>query len=196
MPNPIIPANDIPSSVHVWIQRAESKLNSFAISLGNQLTSKGGLTQGQVDAVIRAADRDRQYELEVSQRQASAPAADVGPVVECLQKAVDNGLKAPKIRLGKYRFSLAKPDSKNPGAIYVKDKGGEYLGKIQMGRLQLMPRYRDQEEEVLKVTADPVNQAIAYGKEYGVCALCGRDLSDPISVERGIGPICAERFGF
>jgi Family of unknown function (DUF6011) len=28
------------------------------------------------------------------------------------------------------------------------------------------------------------------------CAVCNRELSDPVSVEAGIGPICAERFGW
>ena len=33
-----------------------------------------------------------------------------------------------------------------------------------------------------------------YGKETGRCILCGRELTNPVSVEQGIGPICAGRY--
>lgn len=35
--------------------------------------------------------------------------------------------------------------------------------------------------------------AVRFGHHYGVCMVCGRTLSDPKSVEAGIGPICASR---
>ncbi len=33
-----------------------------------------------------------------------------------------------------------------------------------------------------------------YGKETGTCLVCGRTLTNPDSIEAGIGPICASRF--
>jgi hypothetical protein len=189
-----IKANDIPKDVHTWLQQAESRLNSFAINLGNQIATHGGLSIAQIEAVKRAIHQDRQYELNVKTAQ-GVPVTGVAPIVECLQKAIDNGLKAPKIRLGKFAFNLAKPTGANPGAIYIKESG-EYLGKIMQGQLRLLRQYQDRTDEILDVAKDPLNAAIAYGKEFGLCAMCGRDLSDPVSVERGIGPICADRFGF
>ena len=35
-----------------------------------------------------------------------------------------------------------------------------------------------------------VEDAAAFGFEFGVCAWCGKALSDPESVARGIGPVC------
>ena len=35
---------------------------------------------------------------------------------------------------------------------------------------------------------------MAHGKLSGRCCSCGRDLTDPESIERGIGPICAGKF--
>ena len=32
-----------------------------------------------------------------------------------------------------------------------------------------------------------------YGKKFGTCCLCGRELTNAESVELGIGPICRER---
>lgn len=33
-----------------------------------------------------------------------------------------------------------------------------------------------------------------YGKETGRCILCGRELTNPVSIEQGIGPICAGKY--
>lgn len=38
-----------------------------------------------------------------------------------------------------------------------------------------------------------VDEAAQMGKLYGVCVVCARTLTDPASVERGIGPVCAKR---
>ena len=34
----------------------------------------------------------------------------------------------------------------------------------------------------------------AYGREFGICFVCGRQLENEESVAMGIGPICRERF--
>lgn len=39
-----------------------------------------------------------------------------------------------------------------------------------------------------------LDEAEAFGCRVGVCACCGRTLTNPESVARGIGPICAQRF--
>jgi len=36
-------------------------------------------------------------------------------------------------------------------------------------------------------------QAREYGIKYGVCCICGRTLTDEVSVANGIGPVCAGR---
>lgn len=40
----------------------------------------------------------------------------------------------------------------------------------------------------------PLEQVGALGITAGNCLLCGRDLSDPESLDRGIGPICAQNY--
>lgn len=47
-----------------------------------------------------------------------------------------------------------------------------------------------------RLAADPLAAAQAYGEHYTVCAVCNSPLSDPLSMERKIGPICWSRFGF
>lgn len=40
-----------------------------------------------------------------------------------------------------------------------------------------------------------LDDAQAIGKLWGFCCICGRMLTNPESIENGIGPICAEKFG-
>jgi hypothetical protein len=44
-------------------------------------------------------------------------------------------------------------------------------------------------------TATPltVEQAAAMGHATGVCVICAAELTDPKSIERGIGPVCIKR---
>jgi hypothetical protein len=70
----------------------------------------------------------------------------------------------------------------------------KYLGKITPNRLD--SRLADEVKAVLlEAAADPLTAAIRYGKETGSCSCCGRDLTNPQSIELGIGPICREKFG-
>lgn len=46
------------------------------------------------------------------------------------------------------------------------------------------------------VTADErmsLEEAKAFGHQFGICCVCGALLTDPESVERGIGPVCGSR---
>lgn len=71
----------------------------------------------------------------------------------------------------------------------------KYLGKVT--RSALDSRLSDDIKEVLiAASGDPLTAAIKYGKVSGECSCCGRELTDPRSIERGIGPICAEKFGW
>lgn len=45
------------------------------------------------------------------------------------------------------------------------------------------------------LSQDPKAAAVRYSHEFTQCAVCGSPLSDPVSREMGLGPICAKRFG-
>lgn len=46
---------------------------------------------------------------------------------------------------------------------------------------------------LFKFNKDPLAAALEYGKSSGSCCVCGRFLTNPTSVEEGIGPICSGR---
>lgn len=46
------------------------------------------------------------------------------------------------------------------------------------------------------LTTDPSGFAAMYGHMIGKCGICGRKLTNDVSRDRGIGPICAERWGW
>ena len=73
------------------------------------------------------------------------------------------------------------------------------VGKIVNGEVTLWSgRLRDNQpavEELLnELEQNPLAAAMKYGKLSGLCCSCGRDLTDPVSIEQGIGPVCATKF--
>lgn len=176
----------------------------FAASLNESLHKWGSLTMGQMAAVQRCIERDAERAKARAEAVANAPVVEgMSKIEEAFAVAKENGIKYPKLRLAKFKFSPAGPNSKNPGAVYVldaerKDEMGKsvYLGKVMQGRLQLLRNAQEFEGQVLDVIRDPEAAAVAYGKQYGACSICGRELSNQASIDRGIGPICAGKFGW
>lgn len=107
-----------------------------------------------------------------------------------------SGLKRISLRMQGFKVTPAAETSKNPGALYVKDSGGEYLGKIIGGKFLRMDCCEPATaSKVAALIADPLAAIKASGLETGNCAICGLELTDPESIARGIGPICAGRLG-
>jgi hypothetical protein len=164
----------------------------FAASLLSSLRKWGSLTPNQLAAVQRILVK-RQIQAD---RHAAAPAVSLAPVESAFDKAKAAGIKYPKLRLDVFTFSPASATSKNAGAVYVKE-GDTYLGKVLGGKLFAVSACTPQQEQaIVAVAADPAAAAIAYGKRFGKCSVCARTLSDADSINRGIGPVCATRFGW
>lgn len=73
--------------------------------------------------------------------------------------------------------------SRESGRLYAKKLTAENKWEYVAGAVyNLRPETR--------VTLD---QAKEFGRRTGVCINCGAVLTDPVSVEAGIGPICAGR---
>lgn len=92
------------------------------------------------------------------------------------------GLKFYEVRIG-------KPGTKWDGFRFVDRLIGH------PGSWKEIPVKGASRLEVLRYLApNPMEAAVRYSREFTVCACCGSPLSDPESMARGLGPVCAERF--
>lgn len=181
-----------------WLK--ESKFD-FAVSMLEALNKFGSLTEKQLAAIrkcaIAHAERKAQWEAERQAAEAAAPTVSNSKIELAFGFAKEKGIKNPKLRLDTFVFSMAKAESKNAGALYVKSNDGVYLGKVIGGKfLKTRDCAADMESAVVAAANDPEAAAIAYGKREGSCSVCGKPLTKGESIDRGIGPICVERMGW
>jgi hypothetical protein len=180
----------------------------FAVDLRGTAQRFGRLTDGQRDAALRAAEKyaaicaERSAKVAAeSSRIAALPTLDISHITTAFEKARANGVKRPKLRLyandQKFTFSRAPDTGKNAGAVYVVDENDEYMGKIVAGKFHKSYTCKpEMEAAIIAICQDPAQAAVAYGQRFGSCGICGRELTDGDSIDRGIGPICASKFGF
>ena len=155
----------------------------------------GDLTEKQFAAAQGSVNKLAAAKAQAVARVENAKAVDTSKI-EAAFATAGASLKAPKLRIAGLVLSRAKATSANAGALYVK-AGDLYLGKIMGGRFIRSRDCQDAQEATLMAAAeDPKAAAIAYGRLTGSCACCGRELSDPKSIELGIGPVCADKWGF
>jgi hypothetical protein len=81
------------------------------------------------------------------------------------------------------------------GWVFVSD-GAVYGEGTRYGRQAPGATYQGRIEDQLRaILSDPQEATAAYGRLTGTCGLCHRPLEDEESVARGVGPICARKFG-
>jgi hypothetical protein len=184
--------------VMAWINRKADRFD-FARSMGEAVNKYGHLTDNQLAAcermMVKDAEREAQWAAEREAKAAAAPQIAIDAILTALLTAKSH-IQWPKLRLDLFTFSLAGENSRNAGSVYVK-QDETYLGKITDGRFHAG---RDCTPElqaaIIAAAANPEEAARAYGLAFGICSCCGRKLTNKLSVELGIGPICRERFGW
>jgi hypothetical protein len=167
-----------------------------AIEMREKLAKYGDLFDHSIAFARRMIEKRDAARAAAVERKSNNPAIDDAALRACFATASAN-LKWPKLRLpGNVEFTLCGAAGKYPGAIYAK-ADGEYLGRIQNGELHRSRACTDAHLAlIVEAAKNPQEQAVAYGRLTGSCSCCGRELTDPRSVEMGIGPICAGRFGW
>lgn len=184
-----------------WMESSAPRFE-FAKAMLDALNKYGHLTEKQMATVqrltVQSAERQAQYQAERQAKAETAPEVSVEAIEVAFQTAKGSGIKFPKLRLDGFVFSPAGANSANAGAVYIKNKeDGVYLGKVMGGKLfTSRDCTAEAKDRIVAVATDPKQAAIAYGQRFGSCAVCGRELSDKDSVDRGIGPVCAERYGW
>lgn len=181
--------------IAAWIQSSKDSF-PFAASLEQAVIRWGHLTDKQLASAQKCVNGRKAAQEARSATISAAPEVTLESVEKAFQTAKSAGIKYPKLNLDVFKFSPAPDSGKNAGAIYVKE-GEAYLGKVMGGKFIRTRDCTDEQQcKIIAVAADPKAAAIAYGKRFGSCAICRRELSNQASIDLGIGPICAEKFGW
>lgn len=175
----------------------------FAVSLRNACLKYGTLTPNQEAAAYRQIERFEQAKAERAERaeQAKTDAnVSTASVEQAISRAMGNGIKTPKLRLaygdcGEMVIYRAKEHSVNAGSLYVKSTNDEYLGKITNGVFyRARGVEKDEEQAIVEAMQNPLESAVLFGRRTGACSCCGRELTNGVSIDKGIGPICESKF--
>jgi len=171
---------------------AVSSWNGFAKSLCEQIDRTGKLSDKQIAAVDKMFAK---LDTNSTERAAKSGEVDMGAIEALFATAKASGLKRLAFVADGLRISPAPETGRNAGAFYVK-QDDEYQGKIVGGRF-VAAAAADAETlpKLSEIAADPAGMARLYGKRTGTCCCCGKTLTDPVSIENGIGPVCATRWG-
>ena len=176
-----------------WIARTMGTFE-FARAMHDAVRKYGDLTPRQAEAVAKCIAREAERNARQTEPRVAVDTAPIEAAFEAARKA---GVRVP-LRLDTFVFSAAPANGRNAGGIYVKRADDQtYLGKIMGGRFERRLECSPVEATAIaEAAADPYNAAIAYGRKYSRCSVCNAALSDPKSVARGIGPVCAAKFGW
>lgn len=86
------------------------------------------------------------------------------------------------------RYAVNLPDS-DKLRFFVVQKNARLVEQAGPSYYQVSHRVRNSAfKEILK---DPKEAMARYGRELGYCGKCGRELTNPLSREMGLGPKCA-----
>ena len=123
-------------------------------------------------------------------------------VRDMFDRAVGTGARKMAVRLEdsdgvKLKLSLASDRVR----LHFAEQGenGRYFGYIDANGEFNETRSQPSNATMLaliELDKDPKAAAISYGRRTGTCCMCGRELTNGVSIEAGIGPICAEKLGF
>lgn len=173
-----------------------SEWSSFAASLMESFNERGSLSEKQIAAGQSMLDKlaAKAKEKAVARNEKSGE-LNASAIHALFDTAQANGLKRPKFIAGEIKISLAPATGRNAGSLYVV-RGEEYQGKIFGGVYQAVnAASADTLAVLIELAKNPSEAARMYGKQTGVCCCCGRELTDPVSIAAGIGPICANKWG-
>jgi len=187
--------------------------NTFAASLLSQAARKP-LSERQVETArtMLAKIEDRKAER-AAQRKASQVEVDLSGVEALFDQASKSGYKKPVFRAEGVKI---KPGWR-AGTLDVwttaEYPDGEKLGWVEGGRYTPLRRASTQvveapaieeggevrrieaAEALRNIAADPKATSLRWGRRTGRCSCCGRELTKHSSIDAGIGPICAEKWG-
>lgn len=190
---------------HAWLITTAPRWE-VARSLLAGVMKYGSLTEKQMALVQRGIERDAQR----AAKPADAPSLDVAAIEAAFATARERAARPGQMGVFVKPLILAAGPSKTDiafkasagdgrwaGMVFFKSMDDRKLGYVKDGRFNRQFACTDAEQDaVLKVASNPKEGLFAYAKAWSKCGVCGRGLLNDVSIERGIGPICMEKYGF
>ncbi len=176
----------------------------FAASLSKQYARRGELSDKQWPWVVKLTERA------TAPAPAKAPALVTRGAFAAFARVTKEGAAYPRcfIADGGHTLQLKPAPSygRNAGSLYVYLQSGyskvrgEYVGCLKVDDTLRLSKLDETTSEVVIDALrgfghDCVEVLKVTGHRIGCCANCARKLTDPRSVNLGIGPICAEYLG-
>ncbi len=160
-----------------WLIERAPRLQSrpgFLADMAARAVAGQGFSPRQLEVITRIISEDADRAR--TARAASPADAPTGPAAEGTYRTPDGEI---------YRVVIAVHGSGHPYArrLVVVEHGRADWEMAKGMVYRLRPEW--------KMTLE---QAAEFGRLYGVCAHCSAPLTDPESIERGIGPVCARKF--
>lgn len=184
-------------------QQAEDR--AHRIGQKNAVLVQHCVLQGSLDATIA--------KIAVAKQEIIDTALD-GDLIEWQEPLIPEPMrktneKGPTVDLAGIvpgRYAVANQDGKLTFYVINQSKRGWWFLMLQHGpdltRLGIIsPAGVVQDNPgiktiIEKIAKDPKGAAIRYGRELGICGLCGSALTDEESRANGIGPVCAKKHGW
>jgi hypothetical protein len=174
-------------------ERAEAFLLSydgtfaFLLDIRQRVTAGTTMSPRQVAAVLRCAARERTPETKPEPEETSIP----------------NGTYTVVLDDGSHVTLRLKDWNEKRIATYLagSDNDSDYVGFafINGTRINLWKRFQNNSISRIALaletllTGDPGEAGLRYSMESGNCYRCGRTLTVPASIHRGLGPECASK---
>jgi hypothetical protein len=186
------------------------KNSDFAQSLVDQFNqNRKPLSPKQISWVYKFAEDAKAQSSRVIETPVRKAQVFVNNILSSMAQASANGLKKPQVRLvgpDKLKVKIVyMAAGTNAGGCWINISSSDMFGYILGGQITATGELRIFSREVCDkqvladyFTAVDNNFEIAV-KDYGYlmssCSICGLPLTDPKSIERGIGPVCAGKYG-
>lgn len=171
--------------------------NEFIYSLLKQRSERGLSAKQEAWLLFLATEHKAKLEGKAQpQPKQDDDSLALDGLATVLKAAMGNGLKRPVLRLQSDAGEIMLKVGRDGFWITL---NAELCGKLEhSGKASLwkLGQAHETVESALLVAAmQPLKAMQQFGHVTGRCSCCRRKLTDPQSVELGIGPICKTKFG-
>lgn len=156
---------------------------TYLVDMKADLQKYGSLSDGKTKGVLNCLLADMRRAGSKPAPATTATPAPATPDVPAGHYAIEE-----EGELHFFQVEHGKPGTRWEGFTFLSIQASDDLHSI---------RNPERKSAILTaIAANPAMASAAYGHGIGRCGVCNRTLTDPVSIENGIGPKCAAKMGW